>query len=272
MNKYKFFFKFIFVPLITSVVSGTSFCQNMVPNPSFEEHKKCPDKNDKKNWPTKYFYSRIYSRESDKQNLKYWSSERGGAGYINTCSFDTTSQYDFVKKSPKTGNGFVKLYLIEWNVARVKITRESIKCELKTKMKEGERYKVEFYIRPNFESNRSFDFINVNFSKKGKLLLRVGNAETSTKPLTLKKDDGQWIDDKSSWTKVSGIYESTGGEQYLTIGYLPLDTAISSKEFPTPKVKNYNPRYKAKKRELYYLTGVIYDIDDVSVKLMQDEN
>ncbi len=166
------------VPLLLS-------SQNLVPNPGFETQTSCP-------------------LVSEITKAPPWNTANGGTPdlFNNSCP----SQNGL----GRSGIGSAGVYVF----SSFNDYREYIEAKLTSPLSAGQRYCVEFYVkRANFKY--ASDRIGAYFSVDSV----YGNQ---TAPLAVvpqvQNTAGNYIVSTSSWTKVSGSFTATGGEEFILIG------------------------------------------------------
>lgn len=218
--------------------------QNLVLNPSFEDHIVCPESIGQFNY-----------------SVKNWSTPNfASTDYFNSCS-ETVGTINYNgSQTPRTGKGYAGLY-----VYSDKNYREYVQGELAQTLEKGKTYIVTFYISLADEASFSIKDINFLFSEeKIKVNFNSNNIETTIKPkkITDKKfelfsnSEGTFYSNKDNWTKFSFEFTSKGYENYFSIG-------------------NFNTNRKTQKQKVlsqspYYFS--YYYIDDVSVESLEKKN
>ena len=198
--------KLLFILLITrySLLTTVLKAQNLVPNPSFEFYTQCPWTMGQLNlafpWQnpnnrTPDFFNTCCSTSAGSSiPNNAWGSENAhtGIGYSGGCSFY------------KTGLG-----------------REYIQVQLNDSLQKNTTYCVEFYVSlaevSDYAVNNLGAFLSsYPISSSTDLILCTPQiVNSSANPLI----------NKNSWTKISGSFITSGGEQYITIGNFNDDSA-----------------------------------------------
>src|ERR1035437_8775258 len=104
--------------------------QNLVPNNSFEEYKKCPE----------------LEAEFNKNVLKWNSPNKSTPDYINACSLNklTNPKTNFGgSQLPHSGNAYAAIILYS---LRLEEFREYIQCKLTEPLKKNQLYCCSLYI------------------------------------------------------------------------------------------------------------------------------
>ncbi|MDI6833485.1 MAG: carbohydrate binding domain-containing protein [Bacteroidales bacterium] len=264
---------FLIIILFFSTIVYISAQENLVYNGSFEEHWYCPPVISQDSFPCKGWYS---------PNL-------GTPDYFHVCSTDSFLSNSHNCFSSHSGNACIGLGLISIEYAWI----EHIQSQLKEPLKAGQKYKVSFWVRLDYQySDYTAYNIGVYFSKNKKifgdyLLSKHNYIEGMTPELQahVSNEKGKFIID-TTWKEISGIYTAQGEEKYITIGMFWDDNPKVVKAWEKAKknqswgntkrfgkiVKKYllkkNP-YMEDKYKNFLLKGgqhyPYYLIDDVSV-------
>ncbi|MCB0695742.1 MAG: gliding motility-associated C-terminal domain-containing protein [Chitinophagaceae bacterium] len=231
--------------------------QNLVPNPSFETYKTCP------NNISGLEYSPGYVSFPTVQGWVNPMSS-GSADYFNTCA--TQSSYvsipgnAFGYQLPRTGNAYIGM--IAWEGSNqggnmVNVFAEYVQCKLNQPMVAGTSYCVTFYVNngvsPATYNYVGIDKIGVNFSatkatQSTGFTMALANSVIS--------QPGKFLSDTSGWIRINAIYKATGGEEWMTMGWFNNGSAPNFLPVQ-PQVPNPRDNYRC------YLF-----IDDVSVEKM----
>jgi hypothetical protein len=190
-----------------------SYCysqsNNLVLNPSFEEHYGC-----------KNFFEGI-----NLLVINNWNTPSINSGdYYNRCindsllSFDSSIPYNYAGfEFPNTGNAYVGISThVQYLDGRS--WREYIQGTLQDTLKNAHTYIIRFNIS-NAEvisKHACFDNFGVYFSHTQ---LNYGSFEENL-PLSpqFQNTIGNLLDVTVGWQKVEGTYTAHGGEKYLTLG------------------------------------------------------
>ncbi|MBP1646210.1 MAG: OmpA family protein [Bacteroidetes bacterium] len=228
--------------------SSLSYSQeNLIFNPSFEEYYTCPQKIE----PYGYM----------SQAVAWWQPTGGSADYYNKCG---SKQCNVPKNKlgiqmPRTGVGMVGIYSSKTDY------REYVQTELKDYLKEGETYKLTFYVSLSeysagavatlgglFTKNRIEEKTRQMLTDKTTIEHEKGVSQsisTYLKPQVVNHYSNPIIN-VEDWTKIEGEFIAEGGEKFLTIGNF----------YPAPQSNVVDLPYLT-----YILPGAYYYIDDVSV-------
>ena len=192
---------FIFTTLL---LSFTSWGQNLVPNPSFEEYSECP------NEPAQTYF------------LNHWSININTADYFNKCS---SSEYvsipfnSFGYQFPKDTN--CNAYVGFWAFRSVSLGyQEYIGTKLKEPLIEGERYFISF----NIILANDFPTNNCAVNKLGVLFTNYnyGNCIINYPDLMTNNFahfySEEIINDATNWISLKGSFIADSSYQYVLIG------------------------------------------------------
>jgi hypothetical protein len=216
--------KFIAVILIWNL--NASFGQNLVPNSGFENLVSCPS--------------------NDGQIVKalpWYNPNANTPDLFNNCA---TSSMAWVPtnfagtQSAHDGFGYsgVTTYYGDPN------SRDYIGVQLNSPLAAGVLYYVEFFVSLAEVSSHSSDGIGVYLSSTKPMSSTLYNLPYSPQ---IKQIDGVTIDSDSTWTKISGTFTASGGEEYITIGNFYPDSLTTTSVINQPG------------------TWAYYYIDDVTV-------
>lgn len=220
---------------------------NLVNNYSFEDTVRCPNP---LIWPT-------------INNSKYWfSTIPATPDYFNSCvTFSTLSTpfNSFGYQIPRTGNaysGFVTYSSV--NFSPFTEYREYIGNGLKQTLKPNTNYCISYYVNLAGISNYASANIGSVLTKDSIHYYSLPNSPSYVITYTPSIENISIIADSINWTRIEGIYISTGIERFITIGNFRHDPLTS-----TLSVATNTPSY----REAAY-----YFIDDVSVTEIVNAN
>ncbi len=253
--------------LASCLFSNKVIGQNLVPNPSFEAHTLC-----------QYTFDMIDTSLYTPQVLLNWASGSysGTPDYYNSChiTFPTNPLNfsvpfnEFGYQAAHSGNAYAGIQNIG-TLSNGTNFREFIQTRLNHRLVEGQKYCIGFYTNL---ANQDSSLLKANYSiaaiKDWGLQLtheRLLNPKKATPPSASNMDAfllggipqirvNDFIRDTMDWVLVSGIYEATGGEEWLTIGnFAPKDQT----PVDTLHVGNWN-------------ISSYYYLDDVFVIPMED--
>lgn len=241
-----------FLLLSSSISLGSAqtlpaIASNLVFNPSFEEYRECPRKIDALGHLT------IVDA--------WYQPTEGSADYFNVCGTrDCGVPHNKLGiQDAHSGNGFCGIYCSKTDY------REYLQTELREPLREGEYYRVSFYVSLSeystgavatigalFTEKRVSDTVRSILMDKSVRQLAPGISQTVAtifEPQVV-NDYNRVLDNTKGWMQISGVFKARGGEQFLTIG-------------------NFYPASQSNIVDLdsltYLLPGAYYYIDDVSV-------
>jgi outer membrane protein OmpA-like peptidoglycan-associated protein len=222
--------------VILTLLLDTTFAQNLVPNPSFEQYYECPGS---------------YNRQGSARNFApgWVSPTLGTPDLFNRCSFGNAGvphNWAGMAHAHK-GYGYSGIYAYISN----NNYREYLQAKLTHKLVEGATYKVEFFYQ-------LADFSKFGVDRIGVLLSDSVEQVSHDRVWTIEPSYTAVMDSVRSrnieiWNYAHFEYVAKGGEQFISIG-------------------NFSPDSQLKK---YYLTSKVdepllskaayFYIDDVSV-------
>jgi len=233
----------ILVLLATGLFQANVSAQNLVPNPSFEEHKTC-----------QFLGIEIDTAIYNPQVLLNWASGTygGSPDYYNACHIPiltNPTNYSIPLnqngyQAARSGNAYVGIHQagVFMNGGNF---REYVQTRLQKKLFDGQKYCVGFYANlamlDSIITNRSI----VAIKDWGLQLTRqrLINLQNPSPPSPTNIDAfllggipqiraNDFIRDTMDWVLISGIYEASGGEEWITIGNFaprdqtPMDTLV----------------------------------------------
>ncbi|MFX0555226.1 OmpA family protein [Maribacter sp. CXY002] len=214
-------------------ISSSSFSQNLVLNPSFENHLNCP---------------KILGNL--EQDVAHWSSPTlGSTDYFNGCSDAMGTPKNFNgEQSANFGIGYVGLYFYA-----PEDYREYLQATLSRKLKKDEVYKISFYVSLAERSDFAIQEFGVQFSE---VQIKVETRKTLSK-MHFSRVNGdvsnyieisydEFYSDKKDWVLVEKEFKAKGTENYLIIGNFKDNK--STRKFKTKR--------KATQGSYYYLDMV----------------
>jgi outer membrane protein OmpA-like peptidoglycan-associated protein len=192
--------------------------KNLVPNGSFENYRK---------------------KSTNIRNAVPWQQIASVDYYQNPLSNDSS-----VNKGAKSGECFAGLRF-------QKNYKEFLQVKLAEPLKRGVKYDFEMHIRLGFWSNAVLKSFGAYISRAGfKNIKEV--TETTLVDSVCKKTGFNG----DHWVKISGVFESDGGEKYLTIGNF-------SERIRKDMIKDN--KFKFGFKEAYYF------VDEISLKKQKGE-
>ena len=228
---------------------------NMVYNPSFEEHRECP--------------KRIEALGIMQEVDAWWQPTSGSSDYYHSCGEHECSvpRNKLGYQTPRTGEAYCGIYCSRDQY------REYLQTRLKTPLVAGKRYRVSFWVSLSEKSPHAATTLGALFTKEC--------IEDSTLGIVMKREtldlDGQGsqsiavyyepqvvnprerpLTDTKDWMEVSGEFTAEGGEEFLTLGNFfsfNKSRVVMAHDGNTPTP----------------LHGAYYYIDDVSVTCVEQE-
>lgn len=214
--------------------------QNLVLNPSFEEHKSCPS-----------LIGNFNHLVTD------WSVPNfGTTDYFNSCSKEVGIVNFFGEQNPRMGESFAGMY-----VMAPENYREYIQGSLLEPLIKDKKYTITFYISLAENCSHAIRDLGVLFLKeplkensdKYINLNKVLNTKQNSHFVLINSQD--YYSEKVGWEQVTFEYIAKGFESYFIIGNFDKNSKIS-------KIKVRN----SKDPDASY-----YYIDDVSVEPFETE-
>lgn len=222
-------------------ISFSGLAQNLVPNPGFEQYKKCP-------------YS--FSIDPNDFGPTGWSSPTPGTpDYYNKCSIGENGvPYNWAGVShTHSGSAYAGIYA--WNNKAKGNYREYIQCKLSEPLKKGQNYLVQFYYRLSSYSVYAVDRVGLALSDSAVWMKKDGLLNMPTVLSEVKKLETL----TNAWHLASAEITANGGEQFLVIGNFHSNDSTKSMKI----------NYREGKSPM--LSGsAYYYIDDVSVSPLHE--
>lgn len=199
------------IPMAVAVMTITGVMgQNLVPNPSFEDHSYCP----------------ADFNQGNLDIVKDWTqASKGTSDYFHACSrIVGVPDNSFGHQEAHDGEAY--LGLITFAPAK-KDYREYMQTKLTQALEPDQMYCVSFYISLADQSRFVTDGIGAYFSNnkvKSESYKRVAVQPQVMNP------SHHVLDNAKSWFLLSDIYQAKGGERYLTLGNFNNDRSIDVKK------------------------------------------
>ncbi len=188
--------------LVAFTFFQNSSAQNLVINPSFEDHFRCPNN---------------FSTSSKDFAVPGWRSvSKGTPDYFHQCSWgDCDVPFNWAGES-NAHSGFAYAGIYVWNRPNNKPRsyREYIQGELKEVLIKGKRYHIEFHFKLASYSVYTIDRIGLLLTDTA--LTRLDDQVISVAP-TLSVVRGEPFT-KNGWDIAEAEYMAVGGEKFVTIG------------------------------------------------------
>ncbi len=189
-----------FIALLTCI--HFSSAQNLVLNPSFEEHLRCPNN---------------FSTSSKDFVVPGWRSANAGTpDYFHQCSWgDCDVPFNWAGES-NAHAGFAYTGIYVWNrpTSKPRSYREYIQGELKEALKAGKRYHIEFFFKLASYSVYSVDRIGLLLTDSA--FISPGDQVIPRTPVLSIIRNEPFT--KNGWDIAETDFVAKGGEKYLTIG------------------------------------------------------
>lgn len=220
--------------------------QNLVLNPSFEEHSS---------------YKCFVNMGGFNQSITDWSiPNHGSTDFFDSCSKDMgIKNYNGFQK-PKTGTTYVGMYFYT-----DKNYREYVQGELSKTLIEGKIYKMSFYLSLADKSSYALKDIQVLITEeKLKPCYHSNSCEKAIKVSKVTEGEFKmfsnsediYFSDKVSWIEYTFEFEAEGYENFFSIGNF----------YRNPKTKKQNVLSDSP----YFFS--YYYIDDVSIEPLEKED
>jgi hypothetical protein len=186
--------------LLIFLFCSYSYGQNLVVNPSFEDHDTCPD------------YLSQLSRATD------WYSIRMTPDYYNVCAPNLSSKVPsnwFGNAKPASGNAYAGIGS-SW-AGNSYVFPECVGSKLKTPLEKGKKYFVSFKVFLSQKGN-PYQWCGVN--KLGALFSTVLYSEKKPAPICncAQVYTNNIITDTSNWTRIKGFFIADSNYTYVGIG------------------------------------------------------
>lgn len=232
-------------PIILLFFGYTSVAQNLVLNPSFEEHKdsRC-----------------IVFLGCFNQTIKDWSTPNYGSTDVFRICSKTYGEFNYNgHQKPKTGATYAGMYLFTDNNYR-----EYVQGSLSKTLTKGETYNVEFYLSLADQSSYALKDIQILFTEdKLEPCYNSNSCEKVIKPSKATKKNFkiynnskvQFFSDKENWTKFQLQFVANGYENYFSIGNFYKNNKTTKKQVLSTSPYSFS----------------YYYIDAINIELLQKE-
>ncbi|AYN69785.1 OmpA family protein [Euzebyella marina] len=181
------------------------YSQNLVPNPSFEIYKSCPE--------------RLGNLHSD---VAHWSAPTSGStDYFNGCSTAMGTPENFNgAQAANFGVGYAGMYFYA-----PEDYREYLQVKLTHPLVKGKKYEVSFYVSLAERSDFAIKEFGVLFAKDSlwakitkELSKRKLYQQANNKYNALEIGYSNFYSDTQDWILVHTQFEAKGSERYLILG------------------------------------------------------
>lgn len=205
----------LFVLMGTAASAQTVVGRNLISNPSFEKHRRCPDK--------------INPVGVLKIVNAWFQPTSGSADYYNVCGgiecFVPNNKLGF--QHPRTGEGYCGIYCSKDNY------REYLQTQLERPLKHGRTYRLSFFVSLSEYSTGAVATIgglltHERISDTTRAILMQKEMKIITPRITqttfvyyqpqVVNSVEHALMDTQGWMEIAGDFVAEGGEEYLTIG------------------------------------------------------
>jgi len=243
LNKPFYILFFLFVSISFGEGWGEVSAQtNLIYNGDFELYDTCP------------------LGVGELNSCTGWSNPTAATPeYFNTCN-GTTNSVNIPNniagfQNTFNGNGYAGFIAFEYSAPYWWF--EYVQGKLVQPLTMGHKYLLEFYV------SCGEGYADIAISKIGAYFSTMPISRSDALPLSVSPQvlnlNGQ-ITDTSSWTKISGVFVSSGNEQFITIGYFSDTLITDSIRIQTfPFIPTISPR------TYYYLDGIM--LNDVTPEI-----
>jgi len=220
-------------------ISTSSFSQNLVPNPGFEELTRCPQ-----------------SFSADKKDfiVPGWGSPTNGSpDHFHGCGFgEADVPFNWAgTANAHSGKAYAGIFV--WSNEGEKNYREYLQCELAEPLQKDVQYVLEFYYR--LASNSVYAVNRFGFALAESPINVSHDKVLEVAPIISIVHDSSVIKTTGLWERAKQIYLAKGGERFVIIGNFFDNRSTKSKRLP----------YKIGKNTMF-TNSAYYLVDDVSVK------
>lgn len=198
----------ILVLSMVSLILSFSAQNNLVPNPSFETKLACPNNIGQIDYA-----------------VDWYKPTKGPSAYFNTCSQMMGIPFNFLGLQKAFNNGYAYAGLaaygsLDWDTHDTVIYRNYLQAKLDSPLILGKTYYVTFFVALADSSPTAADGMGAYFSV-GQVGFNTGtSADYANLPYIpqVSNPPGNMLNDATGWTRISGSFVASGGEDYITIG------------------------------------------------------
>lgn len=178
--------------------SSIAYGQELVNNGGFEDFVHCP----------------ATINQSNLSLVKGWKqASKGTSDYFHSCSrMVGVPKNSFGSQEAKNGNAY--LGLLSFSPAR-RNYREYMQTKLKTPLKAGQKYCVEFYVSLADNAQFMVDGLGIHFSRAK---LNSKNDKRLAVAPQINNPTRNYLQNDEGWTLLSDVFVAEGGEQFITLG------------------------------------------------------
>lgn len=186
--------------------------QNLVPNPSFELFDNCPP-----------YPGQIH-------NAVAWDSPNNNTtDYFHPCSPKengaSVPENLLGNQIPATGQAYAGIRTWIPTSLGNPIYREYLGIQLLAPLQANQQYVVRFEVSLAETSSHTSDDLGIYFSAKPFLNERLYEVSPQ-----VQHPKGNLIEDTENWISVAGVFQATGGEQYIIIGNFQSDENMTRRQ------------------------------------------
>lgn len=246
----------ILFPLISSICYSQTYIDvtnQYIQNPSFEDYSACPQSNS------------VYPTDMWIDSVTGWYAPTAGTSdYFNACnngSNNVPNGYLSGFQNAFDGNAFCGFFAYAPDYTQNnRMWCEYVQTQLLQPLEATKYYRFSMRINRANDYNLAVKNIGANFTQYSSLDF------SSTKPFniipTILNSTG-YITDTLNWTLVQGVFQASGNENFLTIGWFG-DTLTSDFTFFIPPDIDPNTGDSTFMTETYYLVDSIklYEIQE----------
>lgn len=220
------------------ISASYGFCQNLVPNPSFEDTIGCPNG-----------VNQVYK-------AKFWSNPtQASPDYYNSCDPMIWGQNvpytGFGYQPARTGSAFIGFYAF---IKGMPNAREYVQVKLTDTLLAGRKYLVSFFVNLTNNSQYSLSSLGSHFS-----FAPITSTTTLVMNYTpqIQNDSNVQLSDSTGWMLIQDTLLSNGSEVYLTIGNFYTDIQSDT---------TYHGWWSSNNIAYYYLDDVsVIDVESLGI-------
>jgi hypothetical protein len=241
--RLKFLFSFI-LPFCIKVEAQN----NLVPDPGFEIITNC--------------VSAYYSMICDGKAIKWKCATNGTSDlYTNSCANNNNNVVSIPSnfigfQNPKEGINYAGIICKLYQVSNANNYREYLQTKLTFPLVQGKKYCVSFFASRANNCEYATNNLGAFFSDTA-----IHNTSQLVLNYTPQINYSGVLIDTVSWTRISGIIQANGGEQYITIGNFYDDANTSEIYFGTNIVQGHISYYYIDLVEVYEFETIDAGLD-----------
>ena len=214
--------------------------QNLVPNFSFEDYKRCPE------------------GISDIEAVKYWYAPTiGTTDYFNRCNYDRASVpfTDIGYQEAFEGDGYCGIIVYDFDETKINAYREYLQVRLSEPLKEEATYLFSMQVSLAEKVWYATDNLEICLTTASLLSEDLWHAYPLNCKSQIRNPNGKFLDNREKWVNIQSVYIANGGEEFLTIGNFHSDNNTKLIKLKKPK--------GIRKKEMKYAS--YYYIDNVKL-------